>query len=235
MISSVPGFRPLKGTAWRLIRKFRRSPDFFLGKIKGLIHVGAHHGEERDVYAAHGLNVLWVEAIPEVHENLKVLLAAYPKQQAVCNLVTDVEGGECKLNISSNDGCSSSIFDLAGHKKLYPEVSYTGSITLRSVTLATLVRKLRLDLKNYDALVMDTQGSELLVLKGATSILPAFRFIETEAADFESYAGSCRLSDIDDFLRQQGFSRVVKSRFAHKAGVGSYFNVVYANKRLRAL
>ena len=41
----------------------------------------------------------------------------------------------------------------------------------------------------WDALVMDTQEPELLILKGAEPMLSQFKYIKTEAADFESYVG----------------------------------------------
>lgn len=75
---------------------------------------------------------------------------------------------------------------------------------------------------------MDTQGSELLVLKGATDILSRFKFIKTEAADFEVYKGCCRLVDLDNFLNAHQFRRIRKKAFAHKPGVGSCFDVLYA-------
>jgi hypothetical protein len=77
---------------------------------------------------------------------------------------------------------------------------------------------------------MDTQGSELLILKGAIGILPAFRFIKTEVADFAAYKDCCRLSDMDEFLRCHAFRRVATKRFARKAGTGSYFDVTYARR-----
>ena len=59
----------------------------------------------------------------------------------------------------------------------------------------------RIDRARYDALVMDTQGSELLVLRGAEPVLEHFRFIKTEVPDFEAYAGCAQLDDIERFLR----------------------------------
>lgn len=37
----------------------------------GVVHVGANLGQERELYEHYGLNVLWVEPIPEVFEQLK--------------------------------------------------------------------------------------------------------------------------------------------------------------------
>jgi FkbM family methyltransferase len=229
MSHRIPGLGFLKATAVRTFRNFQRSPDSFLKQVKGVIHVGANLGQERDVYAAKNLNVLWVEPIPDVYQRLTALLTGYPKQRASCNLVADVDGREFELHISSNGGCSSSILDLAEHRNLYPDVTYVANIKVTSVTLPTLVEREHLDISVYDALVMDTQGSELLILKGAVPLLPHFRFIMTEVADFESYKGCCLLPEMDAFMKNHGFRRVATQRFFKKRGVGSYYNVAYAS------
>jgi FkbM family methyltransferase len=223
------GVRLLRALARRVVGKFKPQPEFFLKKVSGVVHIGANRGQERDVYAAHDLNVLWIEPIPEVFCELRKRIASTPKQSALCQLVTDVDEREYSFHISNNQAESSSIFDLAQHKELWPDVFFTKSITLKSATLSSLVKREFIDLSKYDALVMDTQGSELLILKGAVDVLPAFRFIRTEVPDFAAYRNCCQLSDMDEFLGQHGFCRVATSRFARKAGVGSYFDVTYAN------
>jgi hypothetical protein len=68
------------------------------------------------------------------------------------------------------------------------------------------------------------------VLKGAVDVLPSFRFIQLEAADFEAYKHCCQLPELDSFLRDQGFRLVMKRRFAHNEGVGSYFDAVFERR-----
>jgi FkbM family methyltransferase len=214
---------------WREFYYYLKRPrELFWEKVTGVIHIGANLGQERDLYAAYDLNVLWVEPIPEVYARLKEHIAGVPKQRALSCLVTDVDDREYVFHISNNDGQSSSILDLDQHKTLWPEIAFTKSITLKSVTLSTLVKREGLDLSKYDALVMDTQGSELLVLKGAVDVLPGFRFIKTEAADFALYQNCCLLPDMDDFLRRHAFRRVSTHRYAGKPGIGSCYNVAYA-------
>ena len=172
--------------------------------------------------------MIWLEPIPEVFGRLANSLKPYPQQKAFCHLITDVDNEQYTFHISSNEGASSSIFDLAKHKEIWPDVTFTKSIRLSSISLSTFVRQKQVNLAKYDSLVLDTQGSELLVLRGAVDILPAFKFIKTEVADFESYSGCCQLSEMDSFLCAQGFRRVAKARFTQKRGVGSYYDVVYA-------
>ena len=66
---------------------------------------------------------------------------------------------------------------------------------------------------------MDTQGSELQVLRGASVLLKCVRFIKTEAADFESYRGCTTVDELTDFLKARGFKLTHREAFAeHKNG-----------------
>ena len=85
----------------------------------------------------------------------------------------------------------------------------------------------QIDIRSYGALILDTQGSELLVLKGAIPILDKLRFVKTEAANFESYARCCQLDELTEFMRRYGFKMARKFPFAGRRGTGTYFDVVY--------
>lgn len=209
---------------------FKKDPDCFLRQISGVIHVGANVGQERDRYRHHGLYVVWIEPIPEVFEMLQANIQGYPNQTAFQCLVTDQDDTEYTFHVSNNEGASSSIFELKLHKDIWPEVDYDKTITLRSTTLPCLLKRERINASKYDALIMDTQGSESLILKGAVPILGQFRFIKTEVPDFESYAGCCQLDDINVFLKQQGFQEISRHKFAERAGGGSYYDVVFERK-----
>lgn len=214
-----------------LLRRTRAflTPDSnrFLRNVAGVIHVGANSGQERDLYAAHGLDVVWVEPIPEVFEQLSARLAGFPKQRGIQCLVSDRDDQEYAFHVASNDGGSSSILELKYHKDLWPEVRFEKTITLRSKTLPTLLSLHQVDCRNYQALILDTQGSELLILRGAGSLLPAFSYIKTEVADFEAYEGCCQLDAVSAFLASHGFKEHSRRCFATRREGGSYYDVVY--------
>jgi len=90
-----------------------------------------------------------------------------------------------------------------------------------------LLEEEHIDYSEYDSLIMDTQGSELLVLKGAVSILKNFTYIKTEVPDFESYTGCCQLADIASFLTRHGYREFSRQKNAEKPNVGSYYDIVY--------
>ena len=173
------------------------------------------------------MSVVWVEPIPEVFENLLENIRSFNNQQALKALVTDLDDKEYEFHVANNGGQSSSIFNLGQHKDIWPDVYYKNSITIKSITLARLFSAHNIDASNYQALIMDTQGSELLVLKGSLPILDNFKFIKTEVADFESYEGCCQLSDLDAFMVEHGYKEFFRSKFADRTEGGSYFDIVY--------
>jgi FkbM family methyltransferase len=220
----------LSGLLRRTKRLVTGDPDRFLRGASGVIHVGANTGQERARYASYGLDVLWIEPIHEVFETLQRNLEAYPRQRALECLVTDRDDAEYEFHVANNEGQSSSIFDLKEHQDVWPKVAFTHSVRLRSKTLPSLLEAEGVDPTRYDALIMDTQGSELLVLKGAEPILGAFEYIKTEVPDFEAYAGCCRLTDIEGFLLPRGFAELKRNAFARRAGGGCYYDVVYRRR-----
>lgn len=204
--------------------------DEYLRQITGVIHVGANSGQEREIYDKHGLNVVWVEPIPGVFEKLKTNIEGFSKQRAFQYLVTDRDGGDYEFYIANNNGASSSILDLKHHREVWPNIDYVSILALKSVTLASLCEKEMIDLSLYQALILDTQGSELMVLKGGISLLPFFKYIKTEVPDFEAYAGCCQLADIGSFMEQQGFEEYSRHKFASRPNGGNYFDIIYRKK-----
>jgi FkbM family methyltransferase len=204
---------------------------WFLADARGVIHVGANVGQERDLYAAHRLPVVWIEPIPEVFERLRRNIRGYPGQRAYQALITDADGRSYTFHVADNDGESSSIFDLADHRDVWPEVSYERRIILESVTLASFLDRHAIDVGGFDTLVLDTQGSELLVLKGAESILHRIEQVWTEAADFEAYRDGARLQEIGDFLSARGFREIHRTAFADRPQGGTYYDVLYRRDR----
>jgi FkbM family methyltransferase len=218
------------------IFKFKKKPplkflinslDIFLKNISGAIHIGANKGQERDLYASYSVNVLWVEPIPDIYKKLKKNISKYPKQKAYQALLTDRDNQEITFNIASNSGQSSSILDLGQHKNIWPNIKFIKSIKLISSTLTSLIVSEKININDYQALILDTQGSELLILKGSKDILRKFKYIKTEAADFDAYINCCHLNDLSDFLKNYGFREIKKTKFISKENIGNYYDILY--------
>ena len=177
------------------------------------------------------LPVLWVEPIPEIYATLQRNLAEYPDQRAVQALLSDSDGQEVDFHIASNDGASSSILAPAEHQELWPQVQFQRTVRMHTLTLPSMLQQHGIDIHAYNGLIMDTQGSELMVLRGALPILQNFDVIKTEAADFEAYAGCCRLEELETFMRQHGFEEVARRRFRRHEPGKAYYDVVYERRR----
>ncbi|MEK9279815.1 MULTISPECIES: FkbM family methyltransferase [unclassified Bradyrhizobium] len=210
-----------------LYRRVYGDPDNYLQLCSGVIHVGANAGQERDLYARHKLKVAWIEPIPEQFEKLQQNIRSLPDQRAINALIADSDGKPYTFHVSNNDGLSSSILDLRGHKDIWPDVHYVRDITIHSSTLKTALEMSGIDPGRYNALVLDTQGSELLVLRGAEDILRQFRFIKAEAADFESYRNCATVDQLCSYLKPFGFQVNREDRFAKRASGGAYFDILF--------
>jgi FkbM family methyltransferase len=204
------------------------NPHYYLRRISGLIHVGANAGQERRLYAKYNLNVLWVEANPEAFEKLQQNIKPYPSQIAVNRLITERDDADHVFHIANNDGESSSILALHDHKKIWPGVKFDRDIRLKSITLDSLIKKLRKRVVEYQALVIDTQGAELLVLKGATGILRGLEYVRVEAPDFEAYSGCAKVDDVVEFLRKFQFRIIRKDKFPQPVDdCGQYYDLLF--------
>ncbi len=220
----------------RFVRRgFKRGPDTFLRRISGIIHVGANAGQERFLYSNFDLNVVWIEPIPEIFEQLEKNLENFPIQRGFQYLVTDQNEREYEFHIANNDGQSSSILDFDLHRDIWAEIHYENSISLKSVTLASLIETENIEIDKYDALVMDTQGTELLVLQGAENLLHKFRYIKTEAADFEVYKNCCQVEDLKSFLAKHGFKELIRTKFASRTDGGNCYDIVFKKSNWRRI
>lgn len=187
------------------------------------------------MYGDYDLNVVWIEPIPEVFARLETNLKDFPRQQAFQHLVTDQDGREYEFHIANNNGQSSSILDFDLHKDIWEEIHYEKSILLKSVKLSSLIETEKIEIDKYDALIMDTQGTELLVLKGAEDLLSRFQYIKTEAADFEVYKNCCQVKDLEDFLGKHGFKELIRTKFASRTDVGNCYDIVYKKLNWRRI
>jgi FkbM family methyltransferase len=192
-----------------------------------VIHVGANTGQEREIYARRNLKVVWIEPIPEQFETLQKNIRSLPGQIAINALITDEDGKRYTFHVANNDGQSSSILDFQGHKDIWPDIHYVRDMEMKSSTLKTSLETWKVDPGRYDALVLDTQGSEMLVLQGAKDILRQFKFIKTEVADFESYRNCATVDQLCSYLESFGFRVKRKDRFAQSPSGGAYYDIVF--------
>lgn len=174
-----------------------RIENEFIKKSKGILHIGAHLGQEGKRYFQYGTKVLWVEAIPTVYEKLKVNIGGFPNQEALCALLGNEDNLMVDFNLASNGHASSSIFNFRselGFNKLYME----SKISLPMTRLDSLFNAETI--ANYDHWVVDVQGAELLVLEGAGNLLRHCKSLLVEVSTRKVYEGGSSWSELEKFL-----------------------------------
>ena len=202
--------------------------DGYLRNISGLIHVGANLGQERRYYWIIGLDVVWVEPIREIYGQLVDNIAAYPRQRAVNALLADRTGDEVEFQIANNNGASSSMLALQDHAVIFPDVTYVERRMLTTKTLVDLVRDEGIQLDAYQALTLDVEGAERLILEGAAGLLDRFTYVKCEVADFPARTGTPSVADLDRILTAAGFAQLGRRAFADGPGdSGTFWDVVW--------
>lgn len=187
-------------------------------EITGIVHVGAHFGEEAADYERHGVtNVHWFEANEDL---IPVITRKVPDSHKVIHaLVSDTDGQTLELNVTNNEqGMSSSVLPLGTHAIVAPQVKYVERKSVRSRTLDSLVAEHGIADVNW--LGMDVQGYEDRVLNGAEKLLGSIEWIFCEINLDELYQGCCRLPWLDGWLAERGFIRVETSFAENLVGWG---------------
>jgi FkbM family methyltransferase len=189
---------------------------------RGVIHIGAHEGQEMQEYQVMGADkVLFVEANPSVFERLKLHIAGIPNVW-LANCAISNQNGTVNLRVNSHD-MSSSILPLKLHKEIYPGMLEVDQVTVTSKTLDSLMQESPLNSSEFNILVIDIQGAELLALQGARETLKYIDAISTEVNCEELYEGCALIDQVDDFLKVYGFQRVAVATPSHPSWGDAFY------------
>ena len=188
---------------------------------KGILHLGAHRGKEAEVYNWFNKKVIWIEANPEMYDDLKNHTRYFYKQKAYNYLIGEKSKKNVNFFISNKDASCSSIYDLSEdvkRNKLWKEhnVKMLKLIQLDMKTLDEIFYRNRIDIKEYNHWVVDLQGAELNALMGAKKSLKSCKSINIEIS-MENYyeTGSTQWNDLKKFLLKKGFKLVTKPQKKH--------------------
>ncbi len=188
--------------------------------IIGALHIGAHECEELSFYNQIGLkneSIVWIDAI-----NSKVVQA---KKRGIPNvynaIITDKDDEETTFNISNNVQ-SSSILEFGTHSKEHPWVVYVDKFKQKSITIDSFFERNNLDASKYNFWNFDIQGAELLALKGARKSIKYAKALYLEVNEKELYKNCALISEIDSFLAEYNFKRVLTDITKHGWGDALY-------------
>lgn len=204
---------------------FKQAASKYNMQFSGLIHVGAHYGQEYHAYRA--LNIDRVLFIEPCEDAFKVLQDTFGDMEPYVRLFNAACGSEVAVGMMNtehaNKGMSNSLLKPAKHLQQYPSIQFTGKEEVEIHPLDNIVEFARFSL--FNTLVMDVQGYELEVLKGSKKVLKSIQYIYTEVNRDEVYEGNARVEELDTFLTD--FARVETSW----AG-GTWGDAIYIRKTL---
>jgi FkbM family methyltransferase len=160
--------------------------------VGGLIHVGAYDASE---YLDTNRPLLLVEPQAAM---FKRLTEAFGDREDVTlvNVACGAEPGTATMRIAVGHEYSSSLLAPLKHLELYPDATFEGREKVKVDTLDNVVD----GRSDFNELVVDTQGYELEVLRGAMKTLRTIDRITLEVNTEEVFEGCALIEDLDAFL-----------------------------------
>ena len=182
--------------------------------IKGILHIGAHVGQEADKYYELGIkNAAFFEPCKHNYETCKNKVEklgylsyniALGNTQGVMTMYTETQ----------NSGMSSSLLKPKLHLVQHSNIIFDGREEVKIDKLNNLFSSGELNLENFNLINMDVQGYELEVLKGSEEVLDHIDYIYSEVNRAELYENCAMIDELDLFLSKYGFKRQQTEWFA---------------------
>jgi FkbM family methyltransferase len=196
-------------------------------KVDGVIHVGAHRGEEIfDYEKLNAKQVIWIEPNPEVFEELQIALEradSFIESHGFCVAASDVDSTDVDFHVCygpdagfmrGNKGCSSLLKPQGRFESWHRK-----TIKVDTSRLDTLLEENNFNFGDFQLLDMDTQGAELMVLKGATKLLENVLYVTSEATwKNPDYVDNVMFDELESYLNSFGFQHV--ETFEHTSDWG---------------
>ena len=177
-------------------------------KVTGIIDCGAFEGHASRMYSQMFSEAIIYafEPVPETFSKLQELSISYPNIKAI-NKGVGSSSGRALLYETAYIGSSSLLPPNAAGLHYYPDLyTVNNRYEVDVTTLDDWWRSVGGPAIQF--MKLDVQGGELEILKGATELLEnaGVELMQTEVSFMETYSGQCLFSDVEIFLRNQGFS-----------------------------
>jgi len=131
--------------------------------------------------------------------------------------------GTADIHISARADSSSLLPIGEKQRSLFPETSEVGVAQVRVSKLDGLPE--HWDRARQALLKLDVQGFELNVLRGARAALTHCKYVYVECSEVQLYSGQALRSEVETFLKEQGFS--VQGRYNEHVVSGSLIQADY--------
>ena len=175
--------------------------------INGVIHIGAHWGQEYPDYVRHGIkNMMFFEPVPVTFAKLVEHLPKEHPGVALYNLALGNFTGKKVMNLETeNKGQSSSFLEPEYHLKMSPEIIFH---TKQEMDMDKL-DNIEFDRSLYNMINIDVQGYELEVFKGSVKTLETIDIVYAEVNFVHVYKDCVLVDELDEFLKKFGFVRIL--------------------------
>jgi FkbM family methyltransferase len=175
--------------------------------IRGVLHIGAHYGEEVKDYINYEIkNLVFFEPLSNSLKILEENLSEYASQASI-QIFPYALGNEEKdveMYVSDHGGMCSSVLKPKIVLEQYPGIKFPSKETVKMIRLDDA----EIDIADYNFMNIDVQGYELEVLKGSERTLKNIDYVYTEINVAEVYEDAPHVDKLDEFLSTYGFSRV---------------------------
>lgn len=203
-----------------MLLDFNKLVEKYKVKAKGVIAVGAHYGEEYNDYISNGIkNIVFVEPCRKAFEELYRRFR-YADNVFLFNVACGENSGTGIMYTGDNTinkGQSNSLLKPAKHLQIHPTVEFDGEEEVDVELLDTL----GVVGKEYQLLVMDCQGYEGHVLRGAKEVLKQINWVYTEVNRADVYENCAMVDEIDSLLSE--FTRVETGAWVGNAWTDAFF------------
>ena len=179
-------------------------------KIDGIIHIGAHFGEEQNAYKSLGISkISYFEPVGKTFKKLKERVG---NDANLFNFALGNENKKIEMYVEEADayGCSSVLKPSDNYKNV--KFNYGEIVQMKRLD------DVEFDFGDYNFMNIDVQGYELEVLKGSVETLRHVDYIMCEINRFTlekplEYINCVQISELSEFLSLFGF-QLVESNWA---------------------
>ncbi|MDX6602822.1 MAG: hypothetical protein QOF13_2024 [Solirubrobacterales bacterium] len=176
------------------------------GGVDLVIDVGAHAGEYGTALRASRYKGEIASFEPVARQFERLLSAAAGDPSWAChNRAAGGRAGTAEINVSGNDGFSSSLLAMAkAHQLAVTDSRYERTEKIQ-------IARLDDELAGFSAatrhayLKVDTQGFEHEVIAGASAVLPGCAAVELELSLTPLYEGQLLIGEMIELMRSRGF------------------------------
>lgn len=177
-------------------------------KITGVIHVGAHFGEEVTEYHKQGIkDIILIEPCGPAFKRLQNKFGSHHHIRLIHCACAAVDGMAKMFTETANNGQSNSLLQPMRHLQHYPDIQFKGTEDVRVHKLDTIMKMIPSG-ERFNFINMDVQGAEGPVIIGAKQTLENIDYIYSEVNEDSAqlYKNATKVSELDELLKD--FERI---------------------------